>query len=57
VDKVALLQRALDDERQRAVREWWEQPMLIGSAGALVGAGVVVGSVFLLAQLRPSLPQ
>lgn len=56
-DKQKLLQSALADAQEDARREWWEQPEVIGTIGALLGAGVVVGAVFLVGQLRPAIPE
>lgn len=55
-ERVRIALEAAQAAEERAVREWWDQPGLLlwagAGAGAVVGAGLVIGSVFLVSELR-----
>lgn len=60
LEREKLLRTALEDAREDARREAWEEPSLVLTTGLLVGivigAGAIVGAVYLVGQLRPLVP-
>lgn len=51
-----LLKRALEDAREDARREVWEEPGVVLAAGIVIGIAATVGSVLLVGQIRPLVP-
>lgn len=49
-----LLEKRLADAEARA---WWDSADVLVPVGVVIGIGATVGAVFLVAQLRPSLPR
>lgn len=48
----SILEKQLEDAERR---EWWDHPALLVGVGILGGAAAIVGSVYLVGQLRPIL--
>lgn len=52
----AMLLEQLETMKQAARREFWEEPPVLITAGALLGVGIFLGATLVVGYLRPAIP-